>query len=55
MPDGLVTLRISPLTGELVSDENREGVPEIFMASHLPQNEPGVLPAEGQPNAEPIF
>jgi penicillin-binding protein 1A len=55
MPEGLVTLRISPQTGELVSDENREGVPEIFMASHLPQNEPGTLPTEGQANSEPIF
>jgi penicillin-binding protein 1A len=55
MPEGLVTLRISPQTGELVSDENPEGVPEIFMASHLPQNEPGTMPTEGQANSEPIF
>src|SRR5579863_10523382 len=50
MPDGLVTLRISPQTGELVSDENREGLPELFMANHLPQNEPGTMQAEGQAN-----
>jgi penicillin-binding protein 1A len=55
MPEGLVTLRISAQTGELVSDENPEGVPEIFLASHLPQNEPGMMPAEGQANSEPIF
>ena len=55
MPDGLVTLRISPQTGELVSDENREGLPELFMANHLPQNEPGTIQAEGQANGEPIF
>jgi penicillin-binding protein 1A len=56
MPDGLVTLRISPQTGELVSDENPDGVPELFMANHLPQNEPGVMQStEGQANSEPIF
>ncbi len=55
MPEGLVTLRISAQTGELVSAENPEGVAEIFMASHLPQNEPGMMPAEGQANSEPIF
>ena len=36
MPEGLVTLRISPETGTLVSAENPDGVPEIFMISHLP-------------------
>jgi penicillin-binding protein 1A len=56
MPDGLVTLRISPETGALVSNENPDGVPEIFMASHLPQNEPGLMQsAEGQSSSEPIF
>jgi penicillin-binding protein 1A len=56
MPDGLVTLRISPQTGELVSDENPAGMSEIFMANHLPQNEPGTMQsAEGQQSGEPIF
>ncbi|HYM43004.1 MAG TPA: penicillin-binding protein 1A [Steroidobacteraceae bacterium] len=55
MPDGVVTLRISPQTGELVSDENREGLPELFMANHLPQNEPGAMQTEGQASGEPIF
>jgi penicillin-binding protein 1A len=56
MPDGIVTLRISPQTGELVSDENPGGMTEIFMANHLPQNEPGMMQsAEGQQSGEPIF
>jgi penicillin-binding protein 1A len=56
MPDGIVTLRISPQTGELVSDENPTGLTEIFMANHLPQNEPGMMQsAEGQASGEPIF
>jgi penicillin-binding protein 1A len=56
MPEGIVTLRISPQTGELVSDENPSGVTEIFMANHLPQNEPGTMQsAEGQQTGEPIF
>jgi len=36
MPPGIVTLRISPQTGALVSDESPEGIPEVFMANHLP-------------------
>jgi hypothetical protein len=29
---------------------------EIFMANHLPQNEPGMMQsAEGQQSGEPIF
>jgi penicillin-binding protein 1A len=54
MPDGLVTLRISPETGTLVSAENPDGVPEIFMADHLPDS--GSM-AQGpeQPSSEPIF
>ncbi|MGH8227807.1 MAG: penicillin-binding protein 1A, partial [Steroidobacteraceae bacterium] len=36
MPDGLVTLRISPTTGRLVSAENPDGILETFMANHLP-------------------
>jgi penicillin-binding protein 1A len=56
MPDGVVTLRISSQTGELVSDENAGGITEIFMANHLPQNEPGNMQnAEGQQTGEPIF
>ena len=56
MPDGIVSLRISPQTGELVSDENPAGMTEIFMANHLPQNEPGTMQsAEGQQSGEPIF
>jgi penicillin-binding protein 1A len=59
MPDGLVTLRISPETGTLVSEENPEGVPEIFMADHLPTaEEPGQNTQQGpqgQANSEPIF
>jgi penicillin-binding protein 1A len=57
MPDGLVTLRISPQTGTLVSAENPEGVPEIFMANHLPAENTGALAQgpESQASSEPIF
>jgi penicillin-binding protein 1A len=58
MPEGLVTLRISPETGTLVSAENPDGVPEIFMASQLPSQESGSLTQgpEAQPgSSEPIF
>jgi penicillin-binding protein 1A len=36
MPDGLVQLRVSPQTGELVSAENAGGMLETFMVNHLP-------------------
>jgi penicillin-binding protein 1A len=58
MPDGIVTLRISPETGTLVSAENPNGVPEIFMADHLPSGEDAAATAQGQPaqaSGEPIF
>jgi penicillin-binding protein 1A len=58
MPDGIVTLRISPDTGTLVSAENPDGVPEIFMASHLPAaadaDSEGQGP-QGPASSEPIF
>jgi membrane carboxypeptidase/penicillin-binding protein len=58
MPDGVVTLRISPESGTLVSAENPDGVPEMFMVNHLPAaNETG-NPAQGpeaQQSSEPIF
>jgi penicillin-binding protein 1A len=41
MPSGIVTLRVSPQTGALVSDENPDGIPEVFMANHLPAATPG--------------
>jgi penicillin-binding protein 1A len=62
MPDGIVTLRVSPETGALVSAENPDGMAEIFMADHLPAaGDQGSLaqgveggPA-GQAGGEPIF
>src|SRR5205814_9499989 len=36
MPDGLVTLRISPQTGTLVSAENPDGIRATFVVTHLP-------------------
>jgi len=38
MPEGLVTMRISPTTGQLASAENPDAILEIFMANHLPSN-----------------
>jgi penicillin-binding protein 1A len=58
MPDGLVTLRISPETGTLVSAENPDGIPEMFMVNHLPSTEQaGNNPQgpEAQAASEPIF
>ena len=58
MPDGLVTLRISPETGTLVSAENPEGLPEMFMVDHLPTADTPGTTAQGpetQASGEPIF
>jgi penicillin-binding protein 1A len=58
MPPGIVTLRISPRTGTLVSDESPDSIPEVFMANHLPTATPGVGAAQGtraQSGADSIF
>ena len=63
MPDGIVTLRVSPKTGALVSAENPDGIAEIFMADHLPAvGDQGSMAAQsaeggqaGQAGGEPIF
>jgi penicillin-binding protein 1A len=58
MPDGVVTLRISPETGTLVSAENPNGLPEIFMADHLPSAEDAAnmgQAQQAQASGEPIF
>ena len=58
MPDGLVTLRISAATGTLVSAENPEGVPELFLVNHLPSTEQAgnLAPGPESPaSSEPIF
>jgi penicillin-binding protein 1A len=48
MPDGLVSVRISPLTGELASSDDPSAIFETFIEGHLPQ------PAEpGQDNSTP--
>jgi penicillin-binding protein 1A len=57
MPEGLVTLRISPQTGTLVSAENPDGVAEVLMANHLPAENAraSAQGPEGQASSEPIF
>src|SRR5487761_409166 len=59
MPTGIVTLRVSPQTGALVSDESPDGIPEVFMANHLPTAAPGAgSTAQGtqtQSGGESIF
>jgi membrane carboxypeptidase/penicillin-binding protein len=58
MPDGLVTLRISAATGTLVSAENPDGIPELFMVDHLPSADQAgslVQGPEAQASSEPIF
>jgi penicillin-binding protein 1A len=61
MPDGLITLRISPETGMLASAENPDAIVETFMSDHLPSE--GAL-VEGGANtnnpdetasSEPLF
>ena len=58
MPDGIVTLRISPENGTLVSAENPTGMPELFMADRLPSAEDAATVTQGQQaqaSGEPIF
>ena len=56
MPDGIVPLRISPETGTLVSNENPDGITELFMSDHLPaatEANSSTPAREGQPAASP--
>lgn len=60
MPDGLVTLRISPDTGMLASGENPDAILETFMTDHLPggsmpgdENGPQVSPVGEPKGSEP--
>jgi penicillin-binding protein 1A len=61
MPDGLVTLRISPETGTLASEGNPQAISEIFMTDRLPAGAaPGEESATGNnpddnSTSEPIF
>lgn len=61
MPDGLITLRISPDTGMLASAENPDAIVETFMADHLPAEgatfgENGATnSADEQASSEPLF
>ena len=58
MPDGLVTLRVSAETGTLVSAENPDGIPELFMMDHLPSaGQVGHVAQgpQGQASSESIF
>jgi penicillin-binding protein 1A len=61
MPEGLVELRVSSRTGELVGPENPDGYMETFMADHLPagnnaENGSVVQGTEGgAQSSEPIF
>jgi penicillin-binding protein 1A len=58
MPDGIVILRISPESGTLLGAENPNGLPEIFIADHLPQGQDaaaGSQGQQGQASGEPIF
>jgi len=50
MPDGIVTVRISPDTGLLASADNPNGIMEKFIEGNLPKPES----AEGQNNTNPL-
>jgi len=62
MPDGLVQVRISPVTGEIASADDPDAIFETFMTDRLPTGgvvgetsmDPAPLPTEQLP-AEPIF
>jgi len=57
MPEGLIQLHISPVTGRVTSAEDPSGIVETFMADHLPTNASGAPEGagEGTTSTEPIF
>lgn len=46
-PPGIVRLRVSPRTGLLVSDEDPNGIEEVFEAKHLPAGAPSMSTRQG--------
>ena len=61
-PDGIVTARISPVTGLLASANDTDAITELFLAGHLPPTAtgtPGAQVTPGQDDAqapeEPLF
>jgi penicillin-binding protein 1A len=55
-PDGIVTARISPVTGMLASANDTDAITELFLAGHLPPTAvgtPGAQPTPGQDDAQP--
>jgi len=50
VPDGIVTVRISPETGLLASADNPNGIMEKFIEGNLPKSES----YEGPNNANPM-
>jgi penicillin-binding protein 1A len=50
LPDGIVTVRISPETGLLASSDNPNGIMEKFMEGNLPKSEV----YEGPGNQNPL-
>ncbi len=61
-PDGIVTARISPVTGLLASANDTDAITELFLAGHLPPTAtgtPGAQATPGQDDAqapeEPLF
>jgi penicillin-binding protein 1A len=62
MPDGLVTVRISPTTGEIASSDDPNGILEIFIEGHLPlpteasqDNSNQRTPDKDEKDDEPLF
>ena len=58
MPDGIVTLRISPEPARSWEPEIQTAIPEMFIADHLPPGQdanPGPQGQQGQASGEPIF
>jgi penicillin-binding protein 1A len=58
VPDGIVSVRISPLTGLLASADNPNGIMEKFMEGNLPKSEVYEGPNQTNPTTEgdkPLF
>jgi penicillin-binding protein 1A len=59
-PEGLVTVRIDPATGQLAASTQTNGIFETFRAEYVPQETgsvraPGADPASGGDTPEQLF
>jgi penicillin-binding protein 1A len=53
-PNGVVTVRINPKTGELTTPDDPNGIDEIFLEENVPTELPESLQSDGETSVKPV-